>query len=293
MSIPAVQSTKEVAGVPVSKRIQRFVFAAVAIVFTTVVFWVPFYFVIINSFKTPKEAALMGMGWPGTFQIAENYMEVLSTSNYLLLQAFYNSSMLTLLSIVLLVLISSMAGFVLQRRESGRASSIVNFLILAGLMIPPAIVPTIWVLEGLGLFKTMAGITFIEAAIRFPFACILYRAFMATLPRELDESAFIDGCGGVRLFTSIIFPLLKPVTSTIVVLSAIQVFNDFVHPLYFFPGNENATVQLTLYNFMSRYMTQWNLLFADVVLISIPPLILFLIFNKRIVAGMTAGAIKG
>ncbi|MFC5650250.1 hypothetical protein ACFPYJ_14150 [Paenibacillus solisilvae] len=97
----------------------------------------------------------------------------------------------------------------------------------------------------------------------------------------------------MRLFVSIIFPLLKPVTSTVVVLTSINVFNDFVHPLYFFPGADNATVQLTLYNFTSRFTTSWNLLFADIVLISIPPLILFLFFNKKIVAGMTAGAVKG
>ncbi|UUZ96423.1 ABC transporter permease subunit [Paenibacillus sp. P25] len=79
----------------------------------------------------------------------------------------------------------------------GRASSVINFLILTGLMIPPAIVPTIWVLNGIGLFKTMTGLTLVEVALHFPFAAILYKAFMATIPRELDESAFIDGCSGV------------------------------------------------------------------------------------------------
>lgn len=82
-------------------------------------------------------------------------------------------------------------------------------------------------------------------------------------------------------------------TSTVIVLTSINVFNDFVNPLYFFPGADNATIQLTLYNFMSRFTTSWNLLFADIVLISIPPLILFIFFNKKIVAGMTAGAVKG
>jgi raffinose/stachyose/melibiose transport system permease protein len=93
------------------------------------------------------------------------------------------------------------------------------------------------------------------------------------------------------LFFRIIFLLLQPVTSTIIVLSAVNIFNDFVNPLYFIMGTKNATVQLTLYNFMSMYATRWNLLFFDVVLISIP-LIRFVFFNKRIVAGLTSGAIK-
>jgi len=277
----------------ISSAAKRIIIAAFSLVLSTAIFWIPFYFVIINSFKNQAESALMNMSWPKSFHILENYRDVLTAADHMLVRAFYNSMLLTVLSITVLIIVSAMAGFVLHRREGGRFSSFLNFLVLAGLMIPPAIVPTIWVLDSIGLFKTLAGITFVEVALHFPFAAILYKAFVATLPREIDESALIDGAGGGRLFFSIIFPLLKPVTSTIIVLESINVFNDFVNPLYFFPGSSNATVQLTLYNFMSRFTTSWNLLFADIVLISIPMLILFIFFNKKIVAGMTAGAIKG
>ncbi|MGO4183249.1 carbohydrate ABC transporter permease [Paenibacillus sp. TAF43_2] len=277
----------------ISSAAKRIIVAVFSLVLSTAIFWIPFYFVIINSFKNQAESALMNMSWPKSFHILENYRDVLTAADHMLVRAFYNSMLLTVLSITVLIIVSAMAGFVLHRREGGRFSSFLNFLVLAGLMIPPAIVPTIWVLDSIGLFKTLAGITFVEVALHFPFAAILYKAFVATLPREIDESALIDGAGGGRLFFSIIFPLLKPVTSTIIVLESINVFNDFVNPLYFFPGSSNATVQLTLYNFMSRFTTSWNLLFADIVLISIPMLILFIFFNKKIVAGMTAGAIKG
>lgn len=273
--------------------VRKSLVSLVLLVLSTVIFWVPFYFVIVNSFKSSMKAADMSMAWPDTLHIAENYSAVLFAADNMLIRAFYNSTLLTVLSLTGLVFVSSMAGFVLQRRERGRTASTLNFLVLAGLMIPPAIVPTIWVLNSVGLFKTMAGLTLVEIALHFPFCAILYKAFTATIPRDIDESAFMDGCGGFKLFTHIIFPLLKPVTSTIVIIQAVSVFNDFVNPLYFLPGQENATVQLTLYNFMSMYLTNWNLLFADVVLISIPPLILFLFFNKQIVAGMTAGAVKG
>jgi len=277
----------------ISRAAKRIIVAVFSLAFSTAIFWIPFYFVIINSFKNKAESALMNMSWPKSFHILENYRDVLTAADHMLVRAFYNSMLLTVLSITVLIIVSAMAGFVLHRREGGRFSSFLNFLVLAGLMIPPAIVPTIWVLDSINLFKTLAGITFVEVALHFPFAAILYKAFVATLPREIDESALIDGAGGGRLFFSIIFPLLKPVTSTIIVLESINVFNDFVNPLYFFPGSSNATVQLTLYNFMSRFTTSWNLLFADIVLISIPMLILFIFFNRKIVAGMTAGAIKG
>ncbi|WP_248926143.1 carbohydrate ABC transporter permease [Paenibacillus hamazuiensis] len=276
-----------------SRSKSQWVTGLISLLLSTLIFWVPFYFVIMNSFKNSAEASLFNMALPTAFEALNNYKTVLTADDYMVVRAFYNSTVLTVFSIVVLVIVCSMAGFVLQRREGGRASSLINFLILTGLMIPPAIVPTIWVLNGIGLFKTMTGLTLVEVALHFPFAAILYKAFMATIPKELDESAFIDGCGGLRLFFSIVFPLLKPVTSTIVVLTAVGIFNDFVNPLYFLPGSENATVQLTLYNFTSIYKTEWNLLFADIVLISIPPLVLFLFFNKKIVAGMTAGAVKG
>lgn len=180
-----------------------------------------------------------------------------------------------------------------MQRRRGKGPLVIQFLILAGLMVPPAIVPTIWVLDSLGLFKTMPGIILVMAALNIPFTTILYSGFISTIPREIDEAAVIDGCGSWRLYFHIIFPLLKPIHSTVIILSSVLVFNDFVHPLYFFPGAENVTVQLTLYNFMSMYRTEWNLLFANVLLVTIPPMILFLFFNRKIVDGMMAGSIKG
>jgi raffinose/stachyose/melibiose transport system permease protein len=274
------------------KNSKQFIIGFVAVLFSLLIFGVPFYFVIINSFKTTTDSAALNINWPNTFEIITNYKTVLMAQDGMVARAFYNSTLLTVLSIAVLIFVSAMAGFVMQRRI-GKFSSLINFLILAGLMIPPAIVPTIWVLNIFHLFKTLTGITLIEVALAFPFSSILFQAFMATIPREIDESAHVDGCNGFQLFFSIIFPLLKPVTSTVIVLSAVNIFNDFVNPLYFFPGAKNATVQLALYNFMGTYLTNWNLLFADIVLISIPPLILFIFFNKKIVAGLTAGAVKG
>ena len=125
------------------------------------------------------------------------------------------------------------------------------------------------------------------------FVTLLFRAFIAAIPRELDEAAIIDGCSGFGVFFRVVFPLLRPVTITVIVTSAVSIFNDFVNPLYFTPGDENVTVQLTLFNFLSQYVAQYNLLFTDILLITIPPLVMFVFFNHKIVSGMTAGAVKG
>lgn len=273
------------------RKIRRFSINAIAIAIILLIYCIPFYFIVINSMKTRQEASLMNINWPGEFQTIKNYQKVLETNNGIVLRAFWNSGYITFFSIVLLVIVCSMAGFVMQRRRD-KVSSAANFIILTGLMIPPAIVPTIWVMQALGIYKSLNGMILIEVALNCSFACMLYRGFMGSIPRELDEAACIDGCSAMALFMRIIFPLLQPVTATVVILSAVTIFNDFVNPLYFLPGARNATVQQTLYNFNGQYGSDWNLLLADVLLITIPPLILFILFNKRIVAGMVAGAIK-
>jgi raffinose/stachyose/melibiose transport system permease protein len=133
----------------------------------------------------------------------------------------------------------------------------------------------------------------IEVAVFLPFSLLVFRAFMASIPSEIDEAAIMDGASPLQVFFSIILPLLRSAIVTIIVTSAVGIYNDFTGPLYFLPGSQNITVQLTLYSFMSQFQSQWNLLFADVIIITIPPLILFMFFQRQIVSGMTTGAIKG
>jgi raffinose/stachyose/melibiose transport system permease protein len=271
---------------------RSYLLSAAAILSSIVVFVIPFVFIVLTAVKNRQQSADLDFSWPHQFRIVQNFVEVVQARDYMLVIAFINSTILTVASVAGMVVLAAMAGFVLQRRKS-RWNPFINFLVLSGLIIPPAVVPTIWVLQKLGLFRTMPGLILIEIAFGLSFCILLFRAFVATIPRELDEAAIIDGAGPLRLFFRVIFPLLRSVIITVVVVQSVNVFNDFVNPLYFLPGDKNATVQLTLYNFSSQFTTQYNLLFMDILLITIPPLIMFLFFNRQIVAGMTSGAIKG
>jgi raffinose/stachyose/melibiose transport system permease protein len=164
---------------------------------------------------------------------------------------------------------------------------------LAGLIIPPAVVPTIFVLQQVGLYRTLFGLIVVEVALTMPFAVIILRAFMAAIPRELDEAAIMDGASPMQVYFRVILPLLRPAIITVIVVSSVGIYNDFSGPLYFLPGAENVTVQLTMYSYISQFNAQWHLLFANVLVVTIPPLIMFLFFQRRIVSGMTSGAIKG
>lgn len=272
--------------------VRRYWLTVVAVLVSIVVFLVPFAFIVLTAFKDQKQAALLDFSWPAGNFLWANIVEVVTTRNWMLVTAFINSSILTVASVTLLVIFAAMVGFVLQRRKT-RFNGLIEFMILAGLMIPPAVVPTIWLLQGIGLFGKLHGMVLIEVAYGLPFSILLYRAFISTIPRELDEAAIIDGARPFDVFFKVILPLLWPVTVTNIVVQSVAIFNDFTNPLYYLPGNANATVQLTLYNFQSQFQTSYNLLFTNIALITIPPLLVFLFFNRQIVAGMTAGAVKG
>lgn len=271
---------------------QRYIYGSIAIAASIVVFLVPFAFIILTAVKDRRSAATRSFDWPTSWHAWDNFMEVLKTQDYMLVTAFVNSIILTVASVTLLVIFGAMVGFVAQRRLS-RWTPIVNFLVLAGLIIPPAVVPTIWVMQSIGLFKTMHGMILIEVAYGLSFTILLFRAFVATIPRELDEAAIIDGAGPLRLFFQVVLPLLKPVVVTVIVVQSVAIFNDFTNPLYYLPGKQNVTVQLTLFNFQGQFNTSLHLLFMNILLITIPPLLVYMFFNRQIVAGMTAGAVKG
>jgi len=265
---------------------------AAAVLASIVVFLVPFAFIILTAAKSASQASLLNFSWPTHLQAWTNVRQVLATQDYIVVIAFINSTIITTVSVALLVVFSAMVAFVLQRRLT-RWTPLVNLLVLSGLIVPPAVVPTIWVLQRVHLFGTLPGLILVEVAFGMSFCVLLFRAFIGTIPRELDEAAVLDGASPLGLFFRVILPLLRSVMVTVVVVQSVAIFNDFTNPLYFLPGSNGATVQLTLFNFQSQFNTSYNLLFMDILLITIPPLVMYLFFNRQIVAGMTAGAVKG
>lgn len=264
----------------------------VAIFVTTVVFIIPFTFVILQATKSPSDASNLTFTWPTQWQFFQNLVEVSNYNGGVIWTAFVNSLILTVGSVAIMVVFAAMVGYVLSRKVS-KLNPVINFFVLAGLIVPPAVVPTIWLLQGVGLFRTMPGMILIEATFGLSFCILLFRAFVGTIPRELDEAAVLDGAGPFRLFFGVVLPLLRPVIVTVIVVQSVAVFNDFAGPLYFLPGDENATVQQTLYEFQGQNLSYYNLLFMDILLITIPPLVAYIFFNRQIVAGLTSGAVKG
>ena len=272
--------------------VRRYWVDAVALIAVAIVFLIPFAFIVLTAMKSRPDAAKLDFTLPQQWRIWDNVHEVLTYRDNMLVTALKNSLLLTVISVTIIVLLSAMVGFVAQRRKDGWSKA-ANLFVFSGLIIPPAVVPTIYVLDKIELFKTLTGLIMVEIAITLPFGILLTRAFVANIPREIDEAAIIDGAGSLTLFFKVVLPLLRPVLITLIVTSSVAIYNDFVNPLYFTPGSDTTTVQLTLYNFRNQFDSQWNLLFMDVLLITIPPLLMFIFFNRKIVEGITAGAVKG
>ena len=272
------------------RNLRGIVVGSAGILLTGIFFLVPFLFIFLTAAKDKSESALLQFSWPKNFVLLQNLQEAFAARDYLMVVAFINSVVLTVASVASMVVLSAMVAYIWQRR-SGRAGAVINALVLTGLIVPPAIVPTIYVLQQIGLFKTMPGLIFIEIAYGLPFCILLFRAFLSSVPKELDEAATVDGANPVQIFFRIIFPVLRSVMITVIILQSVFVYSDFQNPLYFLPST--PTIQVTVLNFQSQFLTQYNLLFATILLVTVPPLIMFIFFNRKIVEGMAAGSVKG
>jgi len=274
------------------KLAKKYLAGIIGVAIAVVIFIVPFTFIFLTASKWRTESGLLEFSLPSTWAFTDNLIAVIQYNDFVILRAFWNSTVLTVTSVAIVTILAAMAAWVIARRNT-RLSRAVNYLILAGLMIPPAVVPTIFLLQGLGIYATFPSMVLLEVAFNTSFTVMIFRAFIGSIPREIDEAAILDGASPLRLFFSVIFPLLRSVMFTAIILNSVFVFNDFVNPLYFLPGDENVTVQLTLFNFQDQFLTRFNWLFMNILLITIPMIVLFAFFNRRIVAGMTAGSVKG
>lgn len=251
---------------------------------------IPFLLILFNSFKDKNAASDMSLSLPTWPLPWENFSTVISKGK--LLTSFLNSLTYSLGSVIICCVLAVMAAYVLSRNATRLNKALFMYIVL-GITLPINYVALTKVMLFLHLNNTKLGIILLYAAMQMPFTVFLTHGFVARIPMELDEAAIIDGCGPVRLFFCIILPLLKPVLATAIVLTFLNTWNEFVSPLYFLGSSEKWPMTLSVYNFFGMYFKDWNLVCADILLTSLPVLLVYLFGQKYIVSGMTAGAVKG
>ena len=252
---------------------------------------VPLWLVVINSFKTQPEAAELGLTLPQAWHALENYSAVITDSDYL--RGLVNSLIVTIASVALLFAIAAPAAWAIARSRA-RWMRVIYVLAIIGVVLPPAVVPMVFLMRGVGLQGTLPALILFTVGMRVSLVVFLLAGFARGLPRELEEAAFVDGATRRRTFFSIVLPLMRPILWSAFIITVVLVWNDFYGPMFLLTG-DNATLPLGLYRLSSgiAQATAWNSVFAHVVLVSLPLILVYVVIQRRVVEGVTAGAVKG
>ncbi|MFJ5305393.1 carbohydrate ABC transporter permease [Streptomyces sp. NPDC088350] len=256
----------------------------------TVLFVLPFVFTIVTSLRTAADVARSPLGVPHSFTL-KNFRDAFSQIHYG--TSTLNTLLITGLSCVLITVLGALAGYPLARITAGWSTAVYRLFIL-GTSIPVFVVvaPLYLLMRDLNLLDTYAGVVFIYTALNLPLAVFFYTSFIRQVPTDLEEAAALDGCGALRTFFVIILPLLRPVTSTLLTFISLQIWNDLLVPLVFLQDPGKRTVMVNAYSFIDPHTVQPTTLFPAALLGVLPLFVIFIFFQRQMVAGMSAGAVK-
>ncbi|NMO97962.1 carbohydrate ABC transporter permease [Paenibacillus lemnae] len=256
-----------------------------------VIFFFPIFFNLMSAFKTNPEIMRDAIALPKSLNI-ESFKYLLTETEFP--AAMLNSLLLTVLSVVFMVLIIPMAGYAIERHNRTWTRVIFTFY-LAGMMIPfqAYMIPLFKELKMFGLYGNLAGPIVVYVAGSVGFGCLLYTSFLKGVPREIEESAEIDGCTRFGTFWRIVFPLLGPCTASMIVLQGLGIWNDFLMPMLVLPSGQPKTMIVEIFYYVGEFSSRWDMIFAGTTMSIIPILIIFLFLQKYFVKGLASGAIKG
>lgn len=262
----------------------------VILLFVTVVIFYPIFLMILSSFKSKMELFVSPLSWPTTFNF-DNYITVWEKVNFS--GYFWNSLVVSFFSVGLVLFVSSLAGFYLARYNF-RWNPFILFFFMIGLMLPMklAIIPLFLLMMNLGLLDSLLSLIAVYVAGGIPFAVFLFYGFFNTLPKDLEQSARLDGCNDFQVYYKIVLPLMKPSIAIVGIINLVNVWNDFFYPLIFIRSVEYRTIPLGMLTLFGEYDTEWNLLFAGLTISSLPLLIAFIFASRTFIDGLTTGAVK-
>jgi len=265
------------------------------------VYLFPFFIILINSAKSAFEVTQYPMSLPTDWSMIFKNMQTIWTSeNIRYSSSFLSSIIITVFSLLALNLFSSQAAWVLVRTKT-KTSQIIFFIFVAAMVIPFQIVMfpllswyrTVFEFTGLRLLRTYPGIVLSYLGFGLSLSIFMFHGFIKSIPYELEEAATIDGCKRYQIFYRIIFPILKPIHATVLILNGIWVWNDFLLPLLVLgKGNKIQTIPLAVATFAGAFVKQWDLILTAILMSLIPIIVFFLIAQKHIIKGMVAGSIK-
>lgn len=262
----------------------------------------PFVLVLFNAAKESADIVINPVKPPSDWgKILENFAGVIGNGNFDFWKSLMSSAIITIVSLVLLIIFSSMAAWVLARNEKKKWSIVIFLTFIAVMVIPfqAVMLPLLSTFRGISDFTgirmlgSYTGVIFAYLGFGGALSVFVLHGFIKGIPRELEEAALIDGCTPEQTFFTIIFPLLKPVHVTVLILNGIWIWNDFLLPSLLFGLNGKIrTLPVAITSFVGSYVKQWDLILASALLVMIPVIILFIFAQKQIIEGMTSGSVK-
>ncbi|MFI1966428.1 carbohydrate ABC transporter permease [Streptomyces pathocidini] len=260
----------------------------------TALMLVPLYVLVVNAFKEQQDILADPFGLPADGPTLEHLAKVFSNPQFDIVQGYAVTLLFVVCVNVLSVALAGPAAYVIARSARRRYRALMVFF-LAGTFIPSQVlvIPVVYVLKTFGLMGTIQGFVLFETVLTLPFSIFLYAGYIATIPKELDQAAAVDGAGRMRTFWRIVFPLMRPVVATMVILNTFSVWNDFVNPqIILGPGSGLHTVTTGVYAAVSQYSTDYTVVFPTLLLAVAPLLVFFVFMQRHIISGLTAGSTK-
>lgn len=264
---------------------------ALIVIFVTVtLLGIPLWMIIVTAGKSQQEAVIPNMSLPQDWQLLENFQTVITDGE--MLKAFTGSVIVTAPSVFISLLFGAMAAWILARRTS-KGMATIYALFISGVILPPSVITIMMLLRYMGLAGSATGMISVYVGIYLSIVIFFITGFVRTIPPSLEESARIDGASPHRIFFSIIFPLLRPTLASATILIVLYIWNDVFYALFILSGKMN-TLPLNLYKVASagEHLNNWHLIFAYIILMTLPLLIIFILGQRRIISGITGGAVK-
>ncbi|MBN2605446.1 MAG: carbohydrate ABC transporter permease [Bacilli bacterium] len=265
------------------------------------VFFSPFFVVIMNSSKNAIEVKNFPIKLPDNwFQIFDNIAEIMGRDNINYFSSFFDSVVITTISLAAIGVFSAMAAWVLVRTKT-KYSLIIFMIFLSGMVLPFQVVmlplvrlmQTIKDITGIQLKASYLGIILAYIGFGAPLSVFLFHGFIKSIPMDIEEAAIIDGCSKTQVFFKIILPILKPIFVTLLVLNGMWIWNDYLLPILILgKGGDIQTLPLSVSVLAGNYDKEWSLILTSVLMAAAPVVVLFLFAQKHIIKGMTSGAIK-
>lgn len=256
-----------------------------------VVFFIPFYYLLVNTFKPARDATMSPLSIPIKNFTLDLYRQALDTINFW--GSFRNSLVITGVSVVIIVVIGSMAAYAIVRRRN-KLTKVLFIYFLLGFMVPAqtTLIPLFNLMSFFHLQNSVIGMIVLYSSW-CNFALFMYQGFLGGVPIDLEEAALIDGANLWQLYWKIVFPLLKPVTTTIIIFDVMWIWNDFMMPYLFISSSDNFTLIMEVYKGVGQFANNWTVMLCTMVIVLIPIVIFYLLMQKHIIGGITSGAVKG